>query len=157
MISQADEPADSATVAKVDPAVAKNIRLNLWNAVSEIADLDLQTAVWGKVDNAHCTYSEFIECYFDCMVYDVDTAIDANLISAPEGNAIRALHEALDSYETPTGDPYDEKAILSDPKWRAITVTAEAARQALLDLVNCDEADALKKAGADVANYGGEG
>lgn len=129
--------------ATLDPSTRKNIRLNLWDAVSELSDLHFQRETWGSIDNPHFTYVECCECFFDCLPDGVDAALGCGLISEHEGAALAPLLHAVDGYKPPNGDGYDNVAILIDPNWREVVRIAEVARRTLLSLVDENEAARL--------------
>lgn len=99
---------------------------NLWRerwlgCINELTSLDLQKKSWldKTQTNPHWSFVEFMCSYFDDLVIDDNYKfpLDKGWLTASEFEIIKDWHYALDKYESPKKDDYDNEAILNDSKW----------------------------------------
>lgn len=136
-----------------DPEVREAIRLRLWDAVDELADKEHQQATWGRVDNPHFTFVECCECFFGCIGDGVADAMTLGLITSDEARLLAPLWDAIEAYNSPNGNNFDNAAVLADPGWQAVVDLADSCRIALLSFLPDDEARRLA-AGRDSMGRG---
>ena len=98
-----------------------NWRERWLGSINELTSLDLQKQSWLDTThtNPHWSFLEFMSCYFDDLVVDDNYKhpLDKGYVTIQEYETIMDWHEALDKYDSPKNDVYDNEAILNDPKW----------------------------------------
>lgn len=104
----------------------------LWlGALAEIADLDLQRRTWLNPANTnpHWSYVEFVCSYPDAD--QLREGREKGWLSPAESQILLDFEQRLSAHQSPTGNDYDNEAILNDPAWHSVV---QAAQKALLDL-----------------------
>ncbi|MFK8251989.1 hypothetical protein [Ancylobacter terrae] len=105
--------------------------------IRDLADIDLQRRRWGNDPSPHWSYIEFVCSYFDSTIYDDYYAyvLSVGFISSAEHRAVITFTEALSAHVSPTGNDYDNQAVLDDPKWHDVVRLAGEARDELRRLI----------------------
>ena len=95
--------------------------------INELTSLGLQEKSWldRTNTNPHWSFVEFMCSYFDDLAIDDNykDSLKNGWVTEQEFEIIRDWHEALDKYETPKNDDYDNDAVLNDLKWLGILQT----------------------------------
>ncbi len=134
----------------LDPELRRNVRLRLMDSIAEIADVEEQKSNWLLPDqsNLHFSYIQYSNCYFDVVDIGSDTTdiweplkemVSKGFLSERERVIISDFHELISNHQSPTGDDWDNEAVLNDPRWLAVCKAAEKAQIALLQLPLDDE------------------
>lgn len=112
-------------------------RVQWLGLIHDLADLDLQRRRWGRDPSPYWGYIEFVCSYFDSTIYDesYDYVLSAGFISSAEFQAVAAFTQALYAHTSPTGDDYDNQAVLDDPKWHDVVRLAGEVRDELRPLI----------------------
>ncbi|MHB9142222.1 MAG: hypothetical protein ACYC25_10130 [Paludibacter sp.] len=130
------------------------IEKNLWRerwfgCINELTSFDLQRKSWldRTQTNPHWSFVEFMCSYFDDLVIDENYKypIENELITRQEYEIIKDWHEALNKYNSPENNDYDNEAILKDPKWLDILQTGVNVRNNLAKTLNETEIQFLTK------------
>ncbi len=125
----------------------------LWlSSIQAYGDSETQKTRWLKPNERNPHFS-FVECmcsYFDDAYLGEDGAYEKQLgaekVSAEEVSAVAEFHSIAASYESPSGDDYDTRAILQDPNWQEVVDAAQRAQKQLLALLtDSSERDALTR------------
>lgn len=117
-----------------------NWRRHWLNCLAYFASLRDQRQHWLDPDqkNPHWSYVEIMCEYFDdCSLSDgYQQFVDGGMISEVEWSLVRPWHTRLAVYQHPTGNDYDNDAVLKDPEWIGICRDAARLRKALLAVVS---------------------
>jgi hypothetical protein len=110
--------------------------------VHEISDVELQRRKWLDLmnSNPHWSYVEFA-----CSYPDDDQlrfAKENAFLTVEEFDLLTRLARALDAYEAPHGESWNNEAVLADPAWRSVVGGALRVKRQLLQLVD-DSAERL--------------
>lgn len=103
-----------------------------WKAsVEELTSLEHQRKTWldAEKPSVHYTYVEFMCCYFDDLLCGMsyNQLAENGYVSEQEKAVVIEWHTALDGYNSPRNDDYDDAAILDDHEWiRIVTLGAVA-------------------------------
>jgi hypothetical protein len=118
------------------PELRRAWRRNWLSSIRELSAGDWQRRLWGKSDNPHHSFDEYLSMYFDEVVLDgYGARIAEGLISREEADAVADFHIAFDRYQAPIG-PVKHDDILADPAWIEVVALANHARAALLTLID---------------------
>ena len=103
-----------------------------WKAsVEELTSLEHQLKTWldAEKPSVHYTYLEFMCCYFDDLLCGLSYSqlVENGYVSEQEKTTIIEWHTALDDYDSPRNDDYDDVAILNDPEWIRIAALGAVA------------------------------
>jgi hypothetical protein len=125
-------------------SVDKNLWRERWlGCINELTSLDLQKKSWldKTPTNPHWSFVEFMCTYFDDLFPDdnYQYILKNGWITDEELRIISELHEALDKYNSPNNDDYDNEAILNDQKWLAIINLGQSVRAKLKNVLTADE------------------
>lgn len=121
---------------------------NLWRerwlgCINELTSLDLQKKSWldRTHKNPHWSFVEFMCSYFDDLAINENYKyqLDKNWVTKKEYEIIEDWQIALDKYNSPKKDDYDNEAILNDPKWLEILQIGVATRNNLAKILNDTE------------------
>jgi len=125
---------------------------NLWRerwlgCINELTSHDLQKKSWldNTHTNPHWSFVEFMCSYFDDLAIDENYKyqLDKGWVTQKELEIIEDWHIALDKYNSPKNDDYDNEAILNDPKWLEILQIGVATRNNLTKTLNDTETQFL--------------
>ncbi len=121
---------------RAKPQLRQIWRRNWLASIRELSALDWQRDLWGKSDNPHHSFDEYLTVYFDEVVFSdgYEARIREGLLSASEVDAIDAFHSLIDAYPAPS-NPVDHNAVLADPAWAEVVNAATRARENLLALI----------------------
>ena len=112
-------------------------------SINELTSLDLQTNSWLNLSNKnpHWTFIEFMCSYFDDLANKENyvAQLDKGWITKEESEVVKVWHDALDKYEAPNKDDYDNKSVLNDPKWLDTMRLGIIAKNKLLDIISIKE------------------
>lgn len=129
------------TTQTASAEVRANWRANWLSSIQELADLEMQRATWLNPhnDNPHYSFVEYVEVYFDDLLFGdasggYAAAIAEGLLSEEEAAAASTLHALLDRYKAPTDD-YDHRAILEDPAWHRVVGAARETQASLSTII----------------------
>jgi len=124
-------------------------RLRWLTAIQAFADVHTQQTRWldPSEENPHFSFIECMCVYFDDVLWGEDDPygrrVEAGILTDIEAAAVVEFHALADQYKSPTGDDWDVHAILNDPAWQQVVVTAQHAQCRLLAvLTNVAEIDA---------------
>ena len=113
------------------------------DSINELTSLHLQIKYWLDKDstNPHWSFVEFMCTYFDDLSLgdNYQYALNNGRVTGQEFGIIREWHEALDKYNPPDNDDYDNEAVLNDEKRRAIVTTGRTVREKLKSVLTADE------------------
>ena len=128
----------------------KNLWRERWlSCINELTSLDLQKKSWlDKTNtNPHWSFVEFMNCYFDDLAIDDNYKyqLDKGWVTKKEYEIIKSWHIALDKYNSPKNDNYDNEAILNDPKWMEILQIGLAIKNELTKTLNETERQFLNE------------
>jgi hypothetical protein len=102
------------------------------DSINELTSLDRQIKSWLDTENpsTHSSFVEFMCTYFDDLSLgdNYQYVLDSKWITGQEFGIIKEWHEALDKYNSPDNDDYDNDAILNDQKWLAIVNMGQTVR-----------------------------
>jgi len=127
---------------------------NLWRArwlgcINELTSLDLQKKSWldKTHSNPHWSFVEFMCNYFDDLAIDENYKyqLDKGWVTKKEYEIIEGWHIALDKYNSPKNDDYDNEAILNDPKWIEVLQSGRTIRNELTITLNETEKQLLNE------------
>lgn len=93
----------------------------------DLSSLDLQAASWTNPNDDNPGYS-FVASVPE-PVNDTEylgTPRNDEVINDSEYTILLRLVQSVAAYSPPNEDCYDPEAMLSDPKWRAVTVEADS-------------------------------
>ncbi len=132
-----------------------NWRERWLGCINELTSLELQKKSWldRTHTNPHWSFVEFMSSYFDDLAIDDNYKypLDNSLVTRQEYEIIKDWDEALDKYDSPKNDDYDNEAILNDPKWLDILQTGVNSKIKLAEQLSetekqflTDEIDHLK-------------
>jgi hypothetical protein len=114
-----------------------NWRERWLGCINELTSLDLQKKSWldRTHTNPHWSFVEFMCNYFDDLAIDDNYkyALDNGWVTRQKYEIIKDWHEALDKYNSPNEDDYDNEAILNDTKWLDILQTGINTKNKLAD------------------------
>ena len=90
-----------------------------WKAsVEELTSLEHQRKTWldAEKPSVHYTYVEFMCCYFDDLLCGMsyNQLVENGYVSEQEKAVVIEWHTALDDYNSPRNDDYNDVAILND-------------------------------------------
>jgi hypothetical protein len=119
-----------------DVEAGSRLRQNWFASVYELSDLELQRRTWldQRNTNPHWSYIEFVECY--PQPDQLADALDRSWLSRCEFEMLSELGRRVAAYEAPSGDDFDNSAVLDDPAWQNIVAAATQAKRALLPLLH---------------------
>jgi hypothetical protein len=106
-----------------------------WPAfLDDIADLELQRRTWldPANRNPHWSYIEFV-----CSYPDADQLKDGRnkgWLSPAEAEILLEFRQVLVAHKAPTGNAFDNEAVLNDPAWHDVVRAAQLAQQAIASL-----------------------
>lgn len=118
---------------------------NLWRArwlgcINQLTSFDLQNKSWldKTHSNPHWSFVEFMCSYFDDLAIDENYKyqLDQGWVTKKEFKLIEDWHIALDKYNSPKNDDYDNEAVLNDPKWIELLKNGVKARNKLAKTLN---------------------
>ena len=113
-------------------SVSDEVFLALWrvrwkDSVEELTSLEHQRKTWldAVKPSVHYTYVEFMCCYFDDLLCGMsyNQLMKNGYVSEQEKTIVIEWHTALDDYNSPRNDDYDDVAILNDPEWIRIATS----------------------------------
>jgi hypothetical protein len=123
-------------------AVSDEVLRDLWrvrwkSSIEELTSLDHQRKTWldAAKPSVHYTFVEFMCCYFDDLLcgMNYDQLYEDGYVSEQEKDALIEWHTALNGYNSPQNNDYDDAAILNDPEWiRIVTLGAMAWKRLLV-------------------------
>ena len=117
--------------------------------INELTSLDLQKKSWldRTNTNPHWSFVEFMCSYFDDLATEDNYKyqLDKGWVAKNEYEIIESWHIALDKYNSPKNDDYDNEAILNDPKWVEILQIGLTARDELTKTLNETERQSLNE------------
>ena len=99
---------------------------NLWrvrwkSSIEELTSIEHQRKTWldAAKPSVHYTFVEFMCCYFDDLLCGISYSqlIENLYVSGQENDAVIEWHTALDSYNSPLNNDYNDAEILIDPEW----------------------------------------
>jgi hypothetical protein len=139
---------------KNNMTITKEIWRQKWlNSVNELTSFDLQEKSWldNSNTNPHWTFVEFMCSYFDDLFISetYNDFVEKGWLTQEEYRIVKEWHDALDKYESPNKNDYDNVAILKDQKWLDILKLGIAAKTKLLEIVNEKEKEYLTTTKAD--------
>jgi len=110
------------------------LRAQWLHSLDEIANLELQRRMWLDPANKnwHWSYVEFV-----CGYPDADQLADAQKkgwLSPGETQILLEFGRVLLSHKSPTGNDFDNEAVLNDPAWHEVARAAQAARHRISTL-----------------------
>jgi hypothetical protein len=116
-----------------------NWRSNWLQLIAHLSDIDLQRERWlnpGQYPSQYWSFAEFFCMYFDDLGLGAgyEGLVASGNVTAAEAAILQDLHASLSAYESPTGNDYDQAAILADKKWAAVVSLAAQAREQLQNL-----------------------
>lgn len=115
--------------------------------INKLTSLDLQKKSWldRTHTNPHWSFAEFMCNYFDDLAIDDNykDTLDKGWVTSQEFEIIKDWHEALDKYDSPKNDDYDNEAILKDPKWLDILKIGVSSKNKLAEIVSKSEKQIL--------------
>jgi hypothetical protein len=116
-------------VPPANDETGKILRAQWLGALDEIADLELQRRTWldPANRNPHWSYIEFV-----CRYPDADQLKDGQRqgwLSPAEAKILLEFGQVLIAHKSPTGDDYDNEAIVDDPAWHKVVRAAQVAQQ----------------------------
>lgn len=113
------------------------------SSINELTSFDLQKKSWidKTHSNPHWSFVEFMCSYFDDLAIDDNYKyqLDKGWVSKKEYEIIEDWHIALDKYNSPKNDNYDNEAILNDPNWLNILEIGIKTRKELAKTLNESE------------------
>lgn len=112
----------------------EDIRVWWFGVLGEIADLELQQRKWldpANTDNPHWSYIEFV-CSYPSQE-EIDDGPKKGYVSPQEAEIFTNFRRILVAHKSPTGNDWDNEAVLNDPAWHSVV---KAAQQAVRDLAN---------------------
>lgn len=113
------------------------------SSINELTSFDLQKKSWidKTHSNPHWSFVEFMCSYFDDLAIDDNYKyqLDKGWVSKKEYEIIEDWHIALDKYNSPKNDNYDNEAILNDPNWLNILEIGIKTREELAKTLNESE------------------
>lgn len=123
-------------VQRLDTGGRQNWRSNWLQLIAYISNAELQRECWldpQAYPSPYWSFAEFMCMYFDDLGLEAGygEGIRTGLVTEPEEAAVADLHRKLSSYRAPSGNDYDQRAVLADPKWAEITRVALHACAAL--------------------------
>jgi hypothetical protein len=107
-----------------------------WKAsIEELTSLEHQRETWldAAKPSVHYTFVEFMCCYFDDLLCGLSYSqiVENGYVSEQEMAILIEWHNALDGYNSPQNDDYDDATILNDPKWLRIVALGAIAWEKL--------------------------
>jgi hypothetical protein len=114
-----------------DDETGRMLRAQWLSALEEIADLELQRRMWldPANTNPHWSYIEFV-----CSYPDADQLTGARSkgwLSPAEAELLPDFGRTLLAHHAPTGNDFDNEAVLKDPAWHTVSRAAQHALAAL--------------------------
>jgi hypothetical protein len=113
------------------------------SSINELTSFDLQKKSWidKTHSNPHWSFVEFMCSYFDDLAIDDNYKyqLDKGWVTKNEYELIEDWHIALDKYNSPKNDNYDNEAILNDPNWLNILEIGLKTREELAKTLNESE------------------
>ena len=122
-------------MAIMDDEARQIIRRKWFHALGEIADLDLQRRTWldlTNTDNPHWYYIEFV-CSYPSNEELAD-GVKKGYLLPQEAEILIAFRQILVAHTSPTGDAWDNEAVLNDPAWHTVVKAAQTAFKELAAL-----------------------
>lgn len=117
------------------------------SSINELTSFDLQKKSWFDKthSNPHWSFVEFMCSYFDDLAIDDNYKyqLDKGRVTKKEYELIEDWHIALDKYNSPKNDNFDNEAILNDPNWLNILEIGIKAKEELVKTLNESEIDFL--------------
>lgn len=116
------------TLASSDSVSDEELR-ELWRvrwkaSIEELTSLEHQRKTWLDLAEAsvHYFFVEFMCCYFDDLLCGLSYSqlVENGYVSEQEKAILIEWHTALDNYNSPQNNDYDDAAILNDPEWLRI-------------------------------------
>ena len=124
------------TLASSDSVSDEELR-ELWRvrwkaSIEELTSLEHQCETWlnASEPSVHYFFVEFMCCYFDDLLCGMSYSqlVESGYVSEQEKVILIEWHTALDNYNSPQNNDYDDAAILNDPKWIQIAALGAVAR-----------------------------
>lgn len=120
-------PSDSVS----DEELSKLWRVRWKASIEELTSLEHQRETWlnASKPSAHYSFVEFMCCYFDDLLCGLNYGqlVENGYVSEQEKAILIEWHTALDSYNSPQNEDYDDSAILNDPNWNRIVALGTVA------------------------------
>ena len=117
--------------------------------INELTSLKLQKKSWldKTQTNPHWSFVEFMCSYFDDLSIDDNYKyqLDKRWLTKKEFEIIKNWHIALDNYNSPKDDNYDNEVIVNDPNWIEISQLGFATRDELTKVLNESERQILNE------------
>lgn len=117
------------------------------DSINELTSFDLQVKSWLDKENTNPQWSfvEFICSYFDDLGLDdnYQYALKNGWITERELGIVKEWHEALNNYNSPDNNDYDDAAILNDQKWLAIINLGQSVTHKLKNVLTANEISIL--------------
>ena len=117
--------------------------------INELTSLKLQKKSWldKTQTNPHWSFVEFMCSYFDDLAIDDNYKyqLDKRWLTKKEFEIIKNWHIALDNYNSPKDDNYDNEVIVNDPNWIEISQLGFATRDELTKVLNESERQILNE------------
>jgi len=116
------------TLASSDSVSDEELR-ELWRvrwkaSIEELTSLEHQRETWldSAKPSVHYSFVEFMCCYFDDLLCGLNYSqlVENGYVSEQEKNILLKWHTALDGYNSPKNNDYDDAAILNDNEWSRI-------------------------------------
>lgn len=113
------------------------------SSINELTSFDLQKKSWldKTHSNPHWSFVEFMCSYFDDLAIDNNYKyqLDKGWVTKKEYKLIEDWHIALDKYNSPKNENYDNEAVLNDPNWLNILEIGIKTREELAKTLNESE------------------
>ena len=133
-----DSSAVSDSVSDEELLMLRRVRWK--SSIEELTSLEHQLKTWldAEKPSVHYTYVEFMCCYFDDLLCGMSYSqlVENGYVNEQEKTAVIEWHTALDDYNSPRNDDYDDVAILNDPEWIRIAASGAVAWKQLKILWN---------------------
>jgi hypothetical protein len=117
------------------------------DSINELTSFDLQVKSWLDKENTNPQWSfvEFMCSYFDDLGLDdnYQYALKNGWITERELGIVKEWHEALNNYNSPDNNDYDDAAILNDQKWLAIINLGQSVTHKLKNVLTANEISIL--------------
>jgi hypothetical protein len=114
----------------------QSMRTMILGSLFNLSSRHLQAASWTNPNNDNPAYSlvEFVNESFVNDIKYLGTLRDDQVINDSEYAILLRLAQAIAAYSPPGENWYDHDAVLRDPKWHAVTETADSVLNELLSL-----------------------
>ena len=125
------EDSSTSSDSVSDEELREMWRVRWKSSIEELTSIEHQRKTWldAAKPSVHYTYVESMCCYFDDLLCGLsyNQLVENDYMGEQEKAALIEWHTALDGYNSPQNDDYDDDAILKDPEWIRIAGLGEAA------------------------------